>query len=179
VFNPFEAEWIGIPASEFGGIHIKRACILDRSLEVLHPAIGIDPGINFGVAWMIGNRLETWWGALPKQNHDYDYFYVARDFIIGFVRKFQLFEQIDIAIIEAPSYGSHYKQPLLEDVRVGFHAGLTSTHFTPEYVPPKTVNKAVFGNGNIAGKKEWLAVGGNGADAAAVTLYGGGYRFNG
>jgi hypothetical protein len=178
VFNPFEAEWVGIPAAEFGGIHIKRAYVIDESFDVLHPAIGIDPGINFGVSWLVNKRLETWWGSLPKQNHDFDYFYIARDFIIMFVRKFQLFKNIDIAIIEAPSYGSQYKQPLLEDVRVGFHAGLTATHFSPEYVPPKTVNKAVFGNGNIAGKKEWIAIGGNGADAAAVALYGGGYRFN-
>jgi hypothetical protein len=140
-------------------------------------AIGIDPGTRWGIGILLSGKLISMWGTFPKEEHDYEYFYVARSFVEDWIPHCVESGTIRIAMIEGASYGSQWKQPLLEDVRLGFKVGLDTLGYDVTYVPPKSINKRVFGNGNIAAKKTWLGINGNGADAAAVALYAGGFSY--
>lgn len=176
--SPFNLDWqIEDTKYTWNRMKIGRAVAVQPFSMSYVNAIGIDPGIRWGLGILLNGVLISMWGSFPKEEHDYDYFYVARKFISDWIPHCVETGMIRIAIIEGASYGSQWKQPLLEDVRLGFKVGLDDLGYNVTYVPPKSVNKRVFGNGNIAAKKTWIGINGNGADAAAVALYAGGFSY--
>ena len=141
-------------------------------------AIGIDPGRNFGVGLLTAGTLSIYWATLPAQEHDYDYFGYVQKFMMDWFPKDN---PAKIAMVEGPSYASLYKQPFLEDVRLGFLMSLQMLGKEVDYVAPQSVRKVVFGNGRTKAATVWYDLSGkaaNGADAGAVALYAGGYKYD-
>ena len=145
------------------------------------PAIGVDPGKNFGLATLSpypndklgGMMLTTWWSSFPSQEHDYDYFGIVADFVEDWFPKVH---PSKVAIIEGAAYGTHFKREYLEDIRLGFLQAFKALGKQVEYVSPMTARKAVFGNGRIKASEVWININGNGADASAICLYAGEYK---
>lgn len=162
---------------EWGGMKI-RCATADVIFHDVQDAVGVDPGKNFGLGFLWDGMLTTFWATLPTQEHDYEYF--------GFIQKFMLDwfpkdNPANVAMVEGPSYASLYRQPFLEDCRLGFLMSLQMLGKEVSYVAPQSVRKTVFGNGRIKAANVWYDLTGkaaNGADAAAVALFAGGYKYN-
>jgi hypothetical protein len=179
--NLAELEWY-VPThalEEWQGMKIRHATAKHTFTNVVS-AVGIDPGKNFGVSTLTpcvggmgGFELNTWWGTLPTQDHDYDYFGVVLDFIDSWFPKNH---PAKIAVTEGAAYGAQYKQPMLEDCRLGFLMAFRALGMEVDYVAPIHARKVVFGSGKIKASETWLSIGGNGADSAAICLYAGGYK---
>jgi len=155
---------------KWGGMKImsaKAAAVFN-----LPNAIGVDPGRNWGIGILYNGGLTVYWGKFPKQEQAYRYSLLVGDFVRGWLPEYV--SPITRAAIEGPSFGSRFKQVMLEDVRVGFWLGLWRRGKDAVYVPPQTVRKQVFGYGYIKASDLWLAINGNAADAGAVALYAGG-----
>jgi hypothetical protein len=167
---------------EWQGMKIKHACA-EYVFPNLKPAVGVDPGKNWGLSTLSpypneqlgGMMLNTWWGTFPTQEHDYDYFQVVMEFIDEWFPKKH---PAKIALTEGAAYGAQYKQPMLEDIRLGFLMAFRTLGMEVDYVSPLKSRKAVFGSGKIKASDTWLSIGGNGADSGAICLYAGGYKYD-
>ena len=141
----------------------------------LHDAIGVDPGRNFGVGILYNKKLTVYWGKFPKQDEDYRYSLLVSNFVQDWIPEYAC--SITRIAIEGPSFGSHFKQVMLEDVRVGFWLGFQGIGKETIYVPPQTARKQVFGDGRIKASDLWLSINKNAADAVAIALYVAGYEY--
>lgn len=158
---------------EWNGMKIRSA---EATVALdLPDAIGVDPGINFGLGIFKDEKLTVYWGKFPKQDGDYRYSLLVSNFVHDWVSEYA--SSITRIAIEGPSFGSHFKQVVLEDVRVGFWLGFKEIGKEAIYVPPATVRKVVFGGGRIKASDLWLTINGNAADAGAVCLYAAGYKY--
>jgi len=151
---------------------IQFAFTFHPSFYSLDDGIGVDPGKNWGIGIAQTGYLTVCWGTFPKMRKDFEYLNYIRSFII------EWFPEIPakICMIEGPSYGSLFKQPMLEDVRAGFMLGFKTIGKLVDYVPPQSARKQVFGNGRIKASEMWLGINPNAADAGALALYAGGYK---
>ena len=156
---------------EWGGMRLHHATA-ERSFDCAD-AIGVDPGRNWGIGIITNGMVSVWWGKMIAQQYDYDYFQYAKQFITEWFPKKHPAKKV---LVEGPSYGSPYKQPMLEDVRLGFLQGFIELGKEVEYIPPQTVRKGVFGNGRTKASNLWLGIAPDAADAAAIALYSGNYK---
>lgn len=146
--------------------------IADAKFDGLINAIGIDPGRNWGCGILWDGVLYSYWGTFPKCDEAIGYHYTAERFITEWL---PVDIPIKVAIVEGASYNDKYGQVMLEDVRTGFHRGLTELGFDISFVAPQSARKQVFGNGRTKAGDVWLQLNHNGADGSALALYGGGY----
>jgi len=146
------------------------------------PAIGVDPGKNFGLAILSpypndklgGMMLTTWWGSFPSQEHDYDYFDIVMNFVEDWFPKVH---PSKVAIIEGAAYGTHFKREYLEDIRLGFLQAFKALGKEVSYISPLSARKQVFGSGKIKASELFLQINKNGADASCIALCAAGYEY--
>jgi len=169
---------------EHDGVKIKHS-YAKYTFSDLTPAIGVDPGRNWGIAFVRPNNinpimdagygLSVYWGTMPKEEHSQDYFHKIRDFVTSWLKGKC---NTKIVMVEGASYGDKYGQNALEQCRLGFYEAFREMGADVEYVAPLTPRKHVFGNGRLSAKNIWLDLNHNAADAACIALYGGGYQYD-
>ena len=169
--NLEEINWMKKPRMKKYNVSIGTA-VADKKFD-LPNCIGIDPGRNFGIGVLRDGELSVMWGKLPKCEKDWEYYNKAKMLVLSL---FAADKFTDIGVVEGPSYGSIYKQPMLEDVRVGFLLGLHMVGVDADYCPPQTARKAVFGKGTTKASEVWLDVNSNAADGGALVLWKAGYE---
>lgn len=164
-----------------GDIKLNHATACYNFGTDLTPAVGIDPGRNFGVAFLLphpldpaqGLTLTTYWGRFPLSDYHPEYFNAVKKFLYAWLPPKC---PAKVCMIEGPAYSARYSQPLLEDVRLGFYISFQELGYEVYYVSPTAARKAVFGNGRRKASQIWVNINGNAADAAAIALYAGGFR---
>lgn len=168
---------------KFGDMKIGHA-YAKYTFSGVTPAIGVDPGRNWGIAFVVPNnldpsmdagyRLSCYWGKVPKEDNTQDYFHKIRDFVMAWMPKNC---PAKIVMIEGASYGDKFGQATLEQCRLGFYEAFREMGCDVKYVSPLTPRKNVFGNGRVSAKTTFLDLDHNAADAACIALYASGYRY--
>ena len=151
---------------------IKHA-VANYKFRELGDAIGIDPGINWGLTMLVDGIMFTYWGTLPKMNAPDRHNYICRFITAWFPPKCPA----NIVMIEGAAYGAKYSREALEDSRLGFYDAFKELGKTVSYAPPLTIRKEVFGKGTIKGNQVFLDINENSADSVAICLYASGYKF--
>jgi len=148
----------------------------DGASKVKHtPAIGIDPGRNFGIAMVWKDGLEVWWGQMEKADHTtygvWAYFMAQR--------LSEMTNLLSVAV-EGAAYHSQFGQVGLAEVRFGFYlAFFLAGRFAVQIVAPASVRSKVFGSQKVHAGAVWPTLNDNGADALAIALFAAGYRYGG
>lgn len=136
------------------------------TIKPLGTAIGIDPGVNFGVTIINEDEVQVINGKLRKQESSLAYSVMAQGMSEC------LLEMLPAMcnVLEGPAFNKVFGQVGLADVRAGFYLG-----FKPRYpiiVPPMTCRKEVFDNGKTQAGEVWPNIDHNAADSLALALYG-------
>ena len=131
-------------------------------------AIGIDPGVNFGVSVLSDDKLIVYHGTLKRETEPGRYGYVAYKFL----RSLFVDTKADVCIIEGAAYGAPYGQPLMAEVRTGYYLAMAlSGNVKVSIVPPATIRKKVFGDGRFQAMDKWVSLENNAADSLSMVLY--------
>jgi hypothetical protein len=137
-----------------------------------HPAWGVDPGVNFGLTVIENEKVYVFHGSLIQDDKPGRYGLLAYQFLRNMMSKF--YHRKAALVIEGASYGDQYGQVGLAVVRTGFYLAAALDHHTfadVQIKPPKTIRKAVFGDGTIKAPDEWPTLNRNAADSLAIALY--------
>ena len=181
-FDIKKLRWERLKTKTFDGVKINSA-VAQHDFTGLTPAIGADPGRNWGISFVIPVTLRSrlrvynlfaYWGTMPQMKKTQDYMYTIRDFVKKWIPENH---PAKVCMIEGSSY-ERYGREGLEQMRLGFYEGFRELGFDVSYVPPNTPRKAVFGNGRIKAKEVWLELKGDAAASAAIALYASGYTYN-
>jgi len=178
--NILDLRWTKGEPEAFSEMKIKWARADHIFTDNLIPAVGVDPGRNWAIAFVDPLNspgkfeLTSYWATMPKEEDSQDYFHKIRDFVKKWVPQPFLYK---VAMVEGSSYGDRYGQQLLEQCRLGFYEAFRELGCKVSYVSPKTPRKHVLGNGNINSKNVFLDLNHNGADAAVIALYASGYEY--
>jgi len=153
-----------------------------KSLRVVHgtirgivphvPAWGIDPGVNFGLTIIMGEKILVFNGALIAEDKPGRYGLTAFRFLQTIFAPLHYFHAH--MIIEGAAYGATSSwQVGLSEVRTGFYlaSALSPLFSVVEIKPPKNIRKVVFGDGTIKGSDEWPLLNHNAADSLAMAFY--------
>ena len=183
-FNIQKLRWTKGESECFNGMKIQHA-LANHSFTGLQCAIGVDPGLNWGMAFVLGQNhlpfgkdlftLTAYWGKIPHEEVEQNYFHKIRDFV-----KMWLPPKVPakVVMVEGAAHGERFGQTQLERCRLGFYEAFRELGYNVEYCPPLTCRKAVFGNGRVKGKEVWLDCNGNASDAAVLALFGSGYYYD-
>ena len=181
-FDIKKLRWLKGESESFESMKIQHATA-NHSFTGLQCAIGCDPGLNWGISFVLGQghlpfgkdiyTLSTYWGKMPHEDIEQNYFHKIRDFV-----KMWIPPKVpaQVVMVEGASFGDKFGQTQLERCRLGMWEAFRELGYKVEYCPPLTCRKAVFGNGRIKGKEVFLDINWNGADAAVLALYGAGYK---
>lgn len=134
-------------------------------------AIGIDPGVNFGVTVLDGAIATVIWGRLPKQAHRYMYGSWA-------VEVSNALAELTVSKLSSPRWGvvedaafnKSMGQVGLAEVRFGFFYGLSKWMLHVDLMPPMSVRKLVFGDGRTQAMDVWPLLNHNAADSVAIAI---------
>jgi len=113
---------------------------------------GIDPGTtNLGIAVVRPNQsVRLYKVTLKRQEKALDRLLSVQQVLGHTIKHFTLDSK---AVIEGASFGARYRQVELAEVRAAILLWFYGYKIEAEIVPPKTIRKVVFGNGNI--KNPW------------------------
>lgn len=131
-------------------------------------AVGVDPGVNFGVTIIYGHRVSVLNGKLPRRTEKGWYGVEAYNLIQDICNAYDVGS--DIAVVEGASYRSQFGQVGLEEVRFGFFFGLYKIGANVHIVPPATVRLRAFGSGKQQAGEIWPWLNHNGADSIGMAL---------
>lgn len=152
-----------------------------RSLRVTHgllpqaasrPAWGIDPGVNFGLTIIENEKVYVFHGALVQDDKPGCYGLIANRFLSSIIKKCDHLGAM--MVIEGAAYGAPFRQVELAEIRTGFYLAARLSPFVfadVQIKPPKTIRKAVFGDGKTQAGDEWPVLNHNAADSLAMALY--------
>ena len=154
-----------------------------RSLRVVHgtipqaipsPAWGVDPGVNFGLTVIEGDKVFVFNGALNQDDKPGRYGLIAFQFLKSIIKEFN--HRGAKMVIEGAAYGAPFRQVELSEIRTGFYlsaalANPLSTFADVIIKPPSTIRKAVTGNGKTQAMDEFPLLNHNAADALFMALY--------
>lgn len=141
-------------------------------------AIGIDPGVNFGMTIINNEYVQVLYGKIPTSKvagqrgiNAYNYIIeqsslknirtVSRDILHDF-----------IAVVEGAAYNDKHGQVLLEEVRFGFFFALYEIGFDVRILPPASIRKGALGHGRATGGDLWPSMNSNAADSIICALCG-------
>jgi hypothetical protein len=141
----------------------------------LSAAVGLDPGVNFGLAAINFGKVDILYGKLPKRETYAEYGVAALQLIKGLPLMFDA-HTVPVAV-EGAAHSVKHGQANLSYVRMGFYIGFVqSGHiFKPEMVAINTARKAATGHGNRAMWSLIPQMDHNAADALGLALYALGY----
>lgn len=133
--------------------------------------IGIDPGVNYGLAaitpkgiWALAQRLDV--PAVKKAEH-----YTEAAFLAYMVMGTLPYGNNQNACVEGSAFKVPYGEANLAYIRAGFYMGLRHQGYVVRLVPPMTARKVVLGNGKAKGADFWPLLNANAADAVVLALY--------
>lgn len=131
-------------------------------------AVGIDPGLNFGMTIIEGESVCVFWGKLPAHKETglrgieaYNYVKLGRLWDIKGPGR---------AVVEGAAYNKAHGQVGLEEVRFGFFLALHHLGFDVHILPPATARKMAFGSGKAMAYDIYPTVNHNGADSLGLAL---------
>lgn len=130
-------------------------------------AIGLDPGVNFGLTVILDGEVLIMNGKLPSLK---DRQLKALE-AIEFVKELPQWPLIVTAFVEDAAFGKQFGQTGLAEVRFGFWYGFHMRHL-PELrtIPPMSWRKIAFGKGTITGGDVWPLLNPNAADSLGIAL---------
>ena len=133
--------------------------------------MGVDPGVNFGVALIRKTEVLVFNGKLRKQAENrIEYAHLARMVMIALIEDFDMMDMP--MYIEGAAFNKRFGQVNLGEVRAGYYLGMRDYSNRVTQVAPMSVRKAVFGDGKIQPGDVWPTLNHNGADSLAIALYG-------
>lgn len=130
-------------------------------------AVGIDPGVNYGMTCIIDDVVQVVWGKLPPTKVKGVYALAAHKVVFD---RFDWEWANTPAVVEGAAYNAKFGQVGLEEVRIGFYIGLWQVGFKVRIVPPKTVRLHAFGDGTVQAMDVWPTINHNGADSIGMAL---------
>jgi hypothetical protein len=160
---------------------VKISNPFTRSLRVVHgtipqalpfPAWGLDPGVNFGLTVIEGDKVFVFNGSLNQDEQPGRRGLIAYRFIQMMTQSLNYIGAK--MVIEGASYGDRFGQVLLSELRTGFYLGVTTPPVLMPQVEikaPKSIRKAVFGDGTIRAPDEFPTLNRNAADSLAMAIY--------
>lgn len=142
--------------------------------------IGIDPGLNLGIAIIASDHISCLEVRLPGKGEQeaavaaFEYGQFLATIVGGGTAR---------VVMENAAFGKIPGQTLLEAVRTGIYLGMYDSlgdePLTYERVPPMTARKDVLGHGYLKMSEVILdPFNANAADAFAIALWGAGYRYS-
>jgi len=156
----------------WSGTHLLEGKLPGNELT----AVGIDPGVNFGMTVINREYVQVVWGKLPRQEkkgwHGIDAFdHMVEYFGPGVDRDLDDAYHGMKAVVEGASYRSQFGQVGLEEVRFGFFFGLYKQGFDVSIVPPATIRKEVSGSGKTQAMDIWPLLKHDACDSIFCALY--------
>ena len=153
-----------------------------RSLRVVHgtipqvipfPAWGIDPGVNFGLTVIEGNRVLVFNGALISNPTPGKQGFIAYQFLRSIMASYDYSHTQALLVIEGAAYGAPFRQVELSEIRTAFYMAAAISDLFSDVVikPPTSIRKAVFGGGKVQAGDEWPTLNHNAADSLSIALY--------
>ena len=152
-----------------------------RTLRVVHgtipqalpfPAWGLDPGVNFGLTVIEEDKVYVFNGSLNQDEKPGRRGLIAYSFLQLLMSQFH--HNGGLMVIEGASYGDQFGQVLLSEVRTGFYLAAATSSGTIQQVEikaPKSIRKAIFGDGTIRAPDEFPTLNHNAADSLAMALF--------
>ena len=129
--------------------------------------VGIDPGVNFGLVFIDGEKVTAYHGSLKRETEPGRYGLVAYRFLQSILP-----DRTIPVIIEGAAYGAPFRQVLLEEVRIGLYLYVAmSPKSNVKIVPPPTIRKKVLSDGRAQASDQFPVLNHNAADALSMALY--------
>jgi len=131
-------------------------------------AVGVDPGVSYGIAIMGSGFITVRWGRLLSAKMPGHAGHMAYNLIKygGYNGALKC-----KAVVEGAAYHAKYGQVGLEEVRFGFFLALIHSQFDARIIPPATIKAKVLGNGRAQAGDFFPWMNHNAADAISAALY--------
>lgn len=149
-------------------------------------AIGVDPGINFGLTIISGESVKVYWGRLDVTKEQASkpglkgvaaYNYVKSNvpsLSLPFSFTAEAVTYYDYqnpkAVIEGAAYGRPHRQVELEEERFGFYLALRHMGFDVVIMPPASIRLKAFGNGKLSAVDVYPSLNQNAVDSVGCAL---------
>lgn len=137
--------------------------------------IGIDPGVRFGLATIVREYVQVYYGNLGTDRRPGYRGIIAYDFVMNSsLTEYKIKPGIvtpPVAIVEGAAYNDKYGQVTLEEVRFGFFFSLYNLGMDVRIIPPASVRKGALGSGKLSVGDLYPNVNHNACDAIGCALY--------
>lgn len=164
----FDQNTLKMPSKNCRSLFYTSGVIKDDSSP--REAVGIDPGVNFGLTFIHAGFVHIYHGVLTQERVPGRYA----------IRAYYLFKELDLpelpaCIIEGAAYHKQFRQVVLGETRIGFYmyAYLSEKYMMVKIVPPASIRKAVAGDSRKHASDEYPNLNANAADSLYCALYGG------
>lgn len=147
---------------------IKARRITGRLEGNTKMAVGIDPGVNYGITIITGDTVQVFYGKLDGDSTPGMRGIAASELIRTLFTDY--WYEKWFAIVEGAAYNAHFGQVGLEEVRFGFFSALMYKYFRAVIVPPASVRKLAFGSAKISAVDLWPTMNQNAADSIGCAL---------
>jgi hypothetical protein len=161
---------------------LKRLIAVIPELDGMR-AIGVDPGVNFGICFITGDVVDVVYGSLPKIDVPqlrWRYGIEAFKLIQELVDVTHMGDDIP-AVVEGAAYNAQFGQVGLAEVRFGFAHALECVGCAVAISPPAHIRAVVMGkadhNEHTGMFGYWPTMNTNAADAVGVAAYAAGYKW--
>lgn len=140
--------------------------------ETKYAVYGIDPGTtNFGLAYLAPFNPDVaflFYAKLQRSKNPVERILLAQN-VLSIC--FTFFTYKGYSVIEGASFGNTHRQVELAEVRASSALWCLKKNIEPKILPPKTIRKGVFGNGNVKASDRWKEVPSDAADALACAYF--------
>jgi len=151
------------PVKEIGQwAKARRVLVETPAVPIKHTFMGIDPGVNFGVALLTRRGLRLIWGELQGYD-EVEQMFAASQVALYFRDAFGPI----LTVVEGPAPKFPYRQATLGHMRAGFIIGAMPNVLM---IPPATIRVLAFGHGNETGLNIWPRVNENAIAALGCVL---------
>lgn len=132
-------------------------------------AVGVDPGVNYGLTLIEGEDVFVFWGKLPSHKEAGLAGIEAYDYIKNHGYLWDIAEP-GRAVVEGAAYDKRKGQVGLETVRFGFFLALHHLGYEVKIMAPSSIRLAAFGAGRTQGGDVYVKLNHNAADSVGCAL---------
>lgn len=143
-----------------------RLVVGKTEVDIVPHAIGVDPGVNFGIADLFYDSALVFHGKLPKREHSSDHGIDA----YNLMKEFLATAPLGLVVVEGAAYAKTMGQVMLAEIRYGFYHAAIDSGCDAVILPPLSARKIAFGSGRINAFDEWPLLNHNGADALGLAI---------
>ncbi len=175
MFRVEDVIWLKLAENNYSDLTLKEWCAAGLPKLQGNSVLGIDPGLNFGVAFYVPQDgfMMAGSGHIPATD--------VKRTIRSFLHQYTQAMIPTTVYLEGSSY-EPYGGENLERVRSYIEFVVEDMGYKIVRVAPASARKSVFGNGKIVGKniEAWKSqhVNGNALDAAVLAWAAGGFKFD-